>query len=142
IRFNKMNIVKLKKVRQKARIPTSSMADVAFLLLIFFLVTTKFDVKQGLGLVLPPHAEAGGKKVKIKKKNLTKIKVNKRGEIAVDERLVSPKELKTVVQNKIRENPKMVFVLEADRRCKYYMMVKALDQLLGAGAQTVSLSTR
>ncbi|MCD6101811.1 MAG: biopolymer transporter ExbD [Candidatus Cloacimonetes bacterium] len=137
-----MNIVKLKKVRQKARIPTSSMADVAFLLLIFFLVTTKFDVKQGLGLVLPPHAEAGGKKVKIKKKNLTKIKVNKRGEIAVDERLVSPKELKTVVQNKIRENPKMVFVLEADRRCKYYMMVKALDQLLGAGAQTVSLSTR
>lgn len=137
-----MNIVKLKKVRQKARIPTSSMADVAFLLLIFFLVTTKFDVKQGLGLVLPPHAEAGGKKVKIKKKNLTKIKVNKRGEIAVEERLVSPKELKTVVQNKIRENPKMVFVLEADRRCKYYMMVKALDQLLGAGAQTVSLSTR
>lgn len=93
-------------------------------------------------MVLPPHAEAGGKKVKIKKENLTKIKVNKKGEIAVDERLVSPKELKTVVQNKIRENPKMVFVLEADRRCKYYMMVKALDQLLGAGAQTVSLSTR
>jgi len=137
-----MNIVKLKKVRQKARIPTASMADVAFLLLIFFLVTTKFDVKQGLGLVLPPHAEAGGKKVKIKKENLTKIKVNKRGEIAVDERLVLPGELKTVVQNKIRKNPKMVFVLEADRRCKYYMMVKALDQLLGAGAQTVSLSTR
>ncbi len=137
-----MNIVKLKKVRQKARIPTASMADVAFLLLIFFLVTTKFDVKQGLGLVLPPHAEAGGQKVKIKKENLTKIKVNKRGEIAVDERQVSLKELKTVVQNKISENPKMVFVLEADRRCKYYMMVKALDQLLGAGAQTVSLSTR
>lgn len=137
-----MNIVKLKKVRQKARIPTASMADVAFLLLIFFLVTTKFDIKQGLGLVLPPHAEAGGKKVKIKKENLTKIKVNKKGEIAVDERLVSPRELKTVIQNKIRENPKMVFVLEADRRCKYYMMVKALDQLLGAGAQTVSLSTR
>ncbi|MEA3475838.1 MAG: biopolymer transporter ExbD [Candidatus Cloacimonadota bacterium] len=137
-----MNIAKQKKVRQKARIPTSSMADVAFLLLIFFLVTTKFDVKQGLGLVLPPHVESGGKKVKIKKENLTKIKVNKRGEIAVDERLVSPGELKTVVQNKIRENPKMVFVLETDRRCKYYMMVKALDQLLGAGAQTVSLSTR
>ena len=137
-----MNIIKQKKARQKARIPTASMADVAFLLLIFFLVTTKFDVKQGLGLILPPHAEAGGKKVKIKKENLTKIKVNKRGEIAIDERLVSPRELKTIVQDKIRENPKMVFVLEADRRCKYYMMVKALDQLLGAGAQTVSLSTR
>ncbi|MCK4338791.1 MAG: biopolymer transporter ExbD, partial [Candidatus Cloacimonetes bacterium] len=116
--------------------------DVAFLLLIFFLVTTKFDIKQGLGLVLPPHAETGGKKVRIKKENLTKIKINIRGEIAVDERRVSASELKTVVQDKIRENPKMVFVLEADRRCKYYMMVKALDQLLSAGAQTISLSTR
>lgn len=137
-----MNIIKQKKARQRPRIPTASMADVAFLLLIFFLVTTKFDIKQGLGLVLPPHAETGGKKVRIKKENLTKIKVNIRGEIAVDERRVSVSELKTVVQNKIRENPKMVFVLEADRRCKYYMMVKALDQLLAAGAQTISLSTR
>ena len=137
-----MNIIKQKKARQRPRIPTASMADVAFLLLIFFLVTTKFDIKQGLGLVLPPHAETGGKKVRIKKENLTKIKVNIRGEIAVDERRVSASELKTVVQDKIRENPKMVFVLEADRRCKYYMMVKALDQLLSAGAQTISLSTR
>ena len=137
-----MNIIKEKKPRQRPRIPTASMADVAFLLLIFFLVTTKFDIKQGLGLILPPHAETGGKKVKIKKENLTKIKVNIRGEIAVDERRVSASELKTVVQDKIRENPKMVFVLEADRRCKYYMMVKALDQLLAAGAQTISLSTR
>ena len=137
-----MNIIKQKKARQRPRIPTASMADVAFLLLIFFLVTTKFDIKQGLGLVLPPHAETGGKKVRIKKENLTKIKINIRGEIAVDERRVSASELKTVVQDKIRENPKMVFVLEADRRCKYYMMVKALDQLLSAGAQTISLSTR
>ena len=137
-----MNFVKQKKLRQVARIPTASMADVAFLLLIFFLITTKFDIKQGLGLVLPPHSEAGGKRVKIKKENLTKIKVNKRGDIAIDERLVSPRELKIIIKEKIKENPKMVFVLEADRRCKYYMMVRALDQLLAAGAKTVSLSTR
>jgi biopolymer transport protein ExbD len=137
-----MNLIKQRKLRTNARIPTSSMADVAFLLLIFFLVTTKFDVKQGLGLVLPPHAEAGGKKVKIKKENMTKIKVNKRGEIAVDERLVSVGELKTIVREKITENPKVVFVLEGDRKCKYNMMVRTLDQLLAAGAKTVSLSTR
>jgi biopolymer transport protein ExbD len=137
-----MNLIKQRKLRINARIPTSSMADVAFLLLIFFLVTTKFDVKQGLGLVLPPHAEAGGKKVKIKKENMTKIKVNKRGEIAVDERLVSVGELKTIVREKITENPKVVFVLEGDRKCKYNMMVRTLDQLLAAGAKTVSLSTR
>ncbi len=137
-----MNIVKAKKPRLNPKIPTSSMADVAFLLLVFFLVTTKFDVKEGLGLILPPHTESGGIKVKIKKENLTKIKVNRRGDIAVDDVIVTPAELERIVNEKIVANPKMVFVLEADRRAKYEMMVRALDRLLAAGAQTVSLSTR
>jgi biopolymer transport protein ExbD len=137
-----MNILKSKKPRLNPKIPTSSMADVAFLLLVFFLVTTKFDVKEGLGLVLPPHTESGGQKVKIKQENLTKIKVNRRGDIAVNDEIVTPVELETIVNEKITENPKMVFVLEADRRAKYEMMVRALDRLLAAGAQTVSLSTR
>ncbi len=137
-----MNIVKAKKPRLNPKIPTASMADVAFLLLVFFLVTTKFDVKEGLGLILPPHTESGGKIVKIKQENLTKIKVNRRGDIAVDDVIVTPVELERIVNEKIVANPKMVFVLEADRRAKYEMMVCALDRLLAAGAQTVSLSTR
>lgn len=137
-----MNILKVKKPRLIPKIPTSSMADVAFLLLVFFLVTTKFDIKEGLGLVLPPHTESGGIRVKIKQDNLTKIKVNRRGDIAVDDEIVTPVELERIVNEKIIANPKMVFVLEADRRAKYEMMVCALDRLLAAGAQTVSLSTR
>ncbi len=137
-----MNLNKEKKVRKKAKIPTASMADVAFILLFFFLVTTKFDTKEGLGLVLPPYAESGGKKVKLKKENVTKIKVNVKGQIAVDDQLTPISELEFIVHERIEENPKMVFVLEAERHCRYNMMVRALDKLLLAGAQTVSLSTR
>lgn len=138
-----MNILSRKKTSLRVTdIPTAGMADVSFLLLVFFLVTTKFDTKQGLGLVLPPHAEAGGVKVRVKEENLTKIQVNRRGEIAVDEQIVSPAELQNIVREKIRENPQMVFVLEADRQAKYSMMVRALDQLLAAGAETISLATR
>ncbi|MBS3742152.1 MAG: biopolymer transporter ExbD [Candidatus Cloacimonetes bacterium] len=137
-----MNLNKEKKVRKKAKIPTASMADVAFILLFFFLVTTKFDTKKGLGLVLPPYAESGGKKVKLKEENVTKIKVNARGEVAVDDKLTPIGQLESMVRSRIQKNPKMVFVLEADRRCQYNMMVRALDKLLLAGAQTVSLSTR
>ncbi|HEX2165784.1 MAG TPA: biopolymer transporter ExbD, partial [Longimicrobiales bacterium] len=42
-----------KKKRSGGEIPTSSMADIAFLLLVFFLVTTVFDEERGLSIVLP-----------------------------------------------------------------------------------------
>ena len=48
-------------------IPTGSMADIAFLLLVFFLVTTTIDTDKGLGIVLPP---AGDVEIEIKKKNI------------------------------------------------------------------------
>jgi len=48
-------------------IPTSSMADIAFLLLIFFLVTTTIDTDKGLGIVLPPP---GDMEIEIRKENI------------------------------------------------------------------------
>ncbi len=137
-----MNLTKEKKKHVSATIPTASMADVAFLLLIFFLVTTKFDTKKGLGLILPPHTEAGAQKVKIKKENLTQVWVNAQGEVAVDEQPVSLIELESVIRRKITDNPKMVIALTTDRKAKYYMMVQVLDRLQKVGAKRISLSTR
>ena len=43
-----------KRTKEEVEIPSSSMADIAFLLLVFFLVCTTIDVDKGLDLVLPP----------------------------------------------------------------------------------------
>ena len=59
-----------KKRRFKGgEIPTSSMADIAFLLLIFFLVTTTIDMDKGLGIVLPPEGDT----IEIRKKKHSKL---------------------------------------------------------------------
>jgi biopolymer transport protein ExbD len=63
----------MKKRRFKGgEIPTSSMADIAFLLLIFFLVTTTIDTDKGLGIVLP----AEGTEIEVKKDNILNCLIN------------------------------------------------------------------
>ena len=52
-----MAVLNNKKSRVSDEIPTSSMADIAFLLLIFFLVTTVFPKDKGLSIVLPEPGE-------------------------------------------------------------------------------------
>ena len=67
-----------KKRRFKGgEIPTSSMADIAFLLLIFFLVTTTIDMDKGLGIVLP----AEGEELEIKKTNILNCLINSQGNV-------------------------------------------------------------
>ena len=61
-------------------IPTGSMADIAFLLLVFFLVTTTIDTDKGLGIILPP---AGDVEIEIKKKNILNCLINLKMQLAI-----------------------------------------------------------
>ncbi|MEA1973915.1 MAG: biopolymer transporter ExbD [Candidatus Cloacimonadota bacterium] len=134
-----------KKKRDLAGIPTASMSDVAFLLLVFFLTTTKFDIKKGLSLMLPEASANADVKVKLKDDNLTKIKINKEGlialEIAGEEEIVELTTLERKIRSLINANPEMVLQVKTDRRSKYDNMVKVLDILQLAGAEKISLST-
>ena len=56
--------------RSIPEINAGSMADIAFLLLIFFLVTTTIDTDKGLGIVLPPP---GDMEIEIRKENILKV---------------------------------------------------------------------
>jgi len=50
-------MIKHRKKREMMGIPTASMSDISFLLLVFFLSTTTFDIKKGLGIMLPPASK-------------------------------------------------------------------------------------
>ena len=74
-----------KKKREGAEINGSSMADIAFLLLIFFLVTTTINVDTGIGMVLPPPLDPEQEPPPIRERNLMKILVNSQGLVLMDE---------------------------------------------------------
>jgi biopolymer transport protein ExbD len=63
--------------RATPEIPNASMADIAFLLLVFFLVTTTIPNNKGLSIALPPPPEANPPEdVKIQERNMFKIQIN------------------------------------------------------------------
>ncbi|MFM1808455.1 MAG: hypothetical protein RLZZ242_1180 [Bacteroidota bacterium] len=70
-----------------------SMADIAFLLLIFFLVTTTIETDAGLDRMLPP-IEPPDTDVVIKQKNIFVVNINKNGQLLVEEQLMDIKDLR------------------------------------------------
>jgi biopolymer transport protein ExbD len=119
-------------------IPTSSMADIAFLLLIFFMVTTVFKIYHGLDVLLP-RAEAT-QKIETKK-HLCHIWVNTRGEVSIDDMLVKVPMVYPVVLEKLRDNPRIIISLKADKSAQFGVLSDVMEELKRAQALRVNFAT-
>ena len=127
-----------KKRRFKAEgIPTSSMADIAFLLLVFFLVTTTIDTDKGLGIVLPPP---GDMEIEIRKENILNCLINSQGKVLLDEEPINIDQIHRVVSQKLRANDKLIVSVKAHPKTAYNDYVKVIDQLKRADAKRISIA--
>ncbi|NOX37683.1 MAG: biopolymer transporter ExbD [Calditrichaeota bacterium] len=126
----------LRKKERDVEIPSASLADIAFLLLIFFLVATTIDVDKGLDLVLPPI----GSEIEIAKKNITNLLINDAGEILLDNEVVPVEEVDDIIRDKLAENDKLIVSVKTARKTKYEIYIKVLDQLKKAGATRISIA--
>jgi len=125
-----------KKKERSAEIPTASLADIAFLVLIFFLVSSTIDVDKGISLVLP----AKGETKDIRKENISNLLVNAQGEVLLDDQIVPIPMIKTVVREKLAQNDKLIISVKTDRETAYEVYIKVMDQLKQAGAKRISLA--
>jgi len=119
-------------------INAASMSDIAFLLLIFFLVTTIFALEQGIPLILPGQKSTN---VKVKRKNILIIQAHANGTIVVDKQGVPMTRLKGLVERRLAENDKLVVVIETHPDSEYGLMIDILDELRLADARRISLKT-
>ena len=127
-----------KKRRFKgSEIPTSSMADIAFLLLVFFLVTTTIDTDKGLGIILPPPGEI---EIEIRKENILNCLINSQGKVLLDDEPAMVNQIHNIVGQKLRENDKLIISVKTHPKTAYNDYVRVIDQLKMADAKRISIA--
>ncbi len=125
-----------KRKDRMAVIPTCSMADIAFLLLTFFLVTTSLDMDKGLQLTLP----AKGQQKPVPKKNIASLLINASGDVMLDEQMIEIPRIKDVIKQRLIENDKLLVSIKTDRSTKYQIFMSVLDQVQMAMGATPRIS--
>ena len=136
-----MAVLDKKKSKVSDEVPSASMADIAFLLLIFFLVTTTFPKDKGLAIVLP---EEGGE-VQVSQRNILHIIIQPNGLVEVKRgespqvQTVSPNAIEGLWRQDVSENPNLIAAVKTHPQAPYKFMVDVLDALHTAGAERISL---
>lgn len=138
-------MLKKKRKKEEPEINGSSLADIAFLLLIFFLVVTTIDVDTGIGLILPPIPDENTEPPPVKERNLLNILVNAQGMVLIDEEPASlstvKERIKEFVDNNgvdpdLSESPDDAIVsIKTLRSTPYNVYIDMLDEVMGAYAE-------
>ena len=136
-----MAVLNQKKSKVSDEIPTASMADIAFLLLIFFLVTTVFPKDKGLSVVLPEQGETA----EVSANNILHLIIGtdgivrvKRGE-STSEQQMRPNDIEAIWRQEVTANPNLIAAVKTHPDAPHRHMVDVLDALQLAGAVRISL---
>ncbi len=120
-----------KRTETKTEIPTASMGDIAFLLLVFFMVTTVFNNEIGLQIILP---EASSEAVKVKSTQIAHVAVDQYGKVKIEKEevpfdMVKDKAKDMLVKDDGTPDTLMIFMIKTDRGARYEDMIAVFDQI-------------
>lgn len=144
--------------RSAPEVNAGSMADIAFLLLIFFLVTTTIETDKGINRKLPPIQDENTPPPPRKEKNVFKVLINDAGELFVEDDRMKLKDLRQAAVDFVdngggtgsqgceycqgkhdalsSDNPeKAIITLQNNRQTKYGVYIAVQNELVGAYIQ-------
>jgi biopolymer transport protein ExbD len=117
------------------------MADIAFLLLIFFLVTTVFPKDKGLAVVLPEQGET----VAVSQNNILHLIIQSSGVVEVKRgestsiQSMRPDDIESLWRQEVTGNPNLIAAVKTHPDAPHRFMIDVLDALQSAGAERISL---
>lgn len=129
---------KKSKLRRSPEIPTASMADVAFLLIVFFMLTAVFTTTQGLRFQFPKDDPT---QLNVQPEESIHIKIVGEGQFEVDRVPMSIEEVAGYVQSKMDQNPNKPVIIQTLPEVPYYVMIDVFDLLKQLEVTNVSIPT-
>jgi len=126
-----------RKTHTSKEISTSSMPDIIFMLLIFFMVTTVMREHEGLDIIMP-RAKMIEKLES--KRHTSYVWATKDGLVSVDDRIININSLSGLMYNKIAKDPKITVSLKSDEKTTMKLITDIHTQLRTANALKLSYS--
>ena len=126
----------LRRRQPHPEISLVSTADVAFLLLIFFLSTAVFSVERGIVLELPKAGEAP---LELQRERVAEVQILATRALTLDGSPVRPANLRAAIQARLRARPDLVVRILVDPAASYASLVEALDQVRLSGARSLTI---
>ena len=128
-----------RKTKVSSDIPTASMPDIIFMLLIFFMVTTVLREYSGLSVELPRAKRI--EKLK-SKRHTSHIWVSKEGQISIQDKLHSVEDVRHVMYDIRAADPLLTVSLKADKSAKMELISNIHNELRKADALKLNYSTK
>jgi biopolymer transport protein ExbD len=120
------------------RLGIAPLIDIVFLLLIFFMVTSHFDVSSGVRIQLPKVA----RKVFHDDTRRSVLVIDRSGKVYLKGKPVPDKSLKNVLRHLVREKKILQVVLQADKDVKHGKVVEIIDTAKSAGVRSVMIAAQ
>ena len=125
-----------RRFEQIPELNTSSTADISFMLLIFFLVTSSMDTDKGLLRQLPPLPQEQTPPTDVRKDHVMQVTLDARDQLAIDGTLLTPRQLKEQIMTFVAaDRTEHVISIRTDRATTYEAYFRMQNAIVAAYAQ-------
>ena len=115
---------------------SGALSDLAFLLIIFFIVIAVFNVNKGFLLGLP---QKGSTKI-VNVEDIIKVILTKDNELVYNDHNIKLNEIEKIVKERLEVRPNMTFLLKINPETKYQDVVTVVDSILNLNVDNFSFS--
>ena len=131
-----MRLVRPTKAKEDATVDLTSMLDIVFNMLIFFIVTSSFVNESGVEVNRPQAAHASSQK-----DAGIFIAITASNDVYIDKRRVDVERVQAVLETVLLDKPDASLVIQADKHSYNGTVVEVMDAAKGAGVDKIALAT-